>query len=134
MASLTHSNRSHNTEWNDKNRNWKVQDSQEFIAKRTALSVNLSAVIGEIHKIPESEGQDLKTDPPDTRHRYSFVTSVGQWGFQFRFSEQVLHILTSQKCYVRGQILHLISVTLLRRRTSQTLPILGTPSLIANCK
>ena len=89
MASLKHSNRSYSTEWNDKDMNWEVQDGQEFTAKRTALSVNLSGVIGEIHKIPESYGQDLKKDPPDTRHRYSFLTSVRQWGFQFRFSAQV---------------------------------------------
>jgi hypothetical protein len=117
-------------EWNDKDMNWEVQDSQEFTAKRTALSVNMSGVTGEIHKIPESDGQDLTTDPPDTRHRYSFLTIVRQWGFQFTFSAQVLHIRTSQQCHLHGQILRLISLTLLRRRTPQTLPTLGTPHLL----
>ena len=130
MASLTHFNRSYNTEWNDKNINWEVQAGQEFTAKRTALSMNLSGVTGEIHRIPESDGQDLKTDPPDMRHRYSFLTSGRQWGFQFTFSAQVLHILTSQKRHIHGQNLHLIYVTLLRRRTSQTLSTLGTSHLL----
>ena len=92
--------------------------------------MNLSAVIGGIHKRPESDGKDLKTVPPDTRYCYSFLTSVRQRGFQFTFSVQVVHILTSQKHYIHGQILHLISVTLLCRRTSQTLPTLGTPHLL----
>ena len=117
-------------EWNDKDMNWKVQDGQEFTAKRTALSMDMPGVTGEIHTISESDGQDLKTDPPDTRHRYSFLTSVRQLGFQFTFSAKVLHILTSQKCYIHGQILHLISVKLLRTGTSQTLPTLGTPHLL----